>query len=93
MARTEIGTYHHIAGKYLDYYAAESAWREDMRRVPFDQQAAELLRLLLLPSRDRMFKGYWQTELDRMMAILNLDPVEEGAQFIRPNRFSQRQAA
>lgn len=32
LRRAEIGTHHHIAGKYLDAYAAEMAWREDCSR-------------------------------------------------------------
>ncbi len=27
--RAEIGQHHHISGKYLGFYAAEMAWRED----------------------------------------------------------------
>jgi transposase-like protein len=33
--RGEIGIYHRAAGKYLDWYAADSAWREDHRRTDF----------------------------------------------------------
>jgi ISXO2-like transposase domain len=29
----EIGTHHHISGRYLSTYASEMAWREDNRRV------------------------------------------------------------
>ncbi len=33
LRRAEIGQHHHISGKYLGFYAAEMAWREDRRRV------------------------------------------------------------
>jgi transposase-like protein len=33
--RGEIRIYHRAAGKYLDWYAADSAWREDHRRTDF----------------------------------------------------------
>ncbi|WP_422919292.1 transposase [Rhizosaccharibacter radicis] len=31
--RTEMGQHHHISGKYLLAYAAETGWREDNRRL------------------------------------------------------------
>jgi len=34
----EIGTHHHISGRYLHCYANEMAWREDYRRVPNGDQ-------------------------------------------------------
>ena len=33
LRRAEFGQHHHISGKYLGFYAAEMAWREDRRRV------------------------------------------------------------
>lgn len=33
LRRAEIGTHHHIAGPFLNFYANEMAWREDNRRV------------------------------------------------------------
>ncbi len=36
----EVGTHHHIAGKYLGYYAREASGREDNRCVANSQQAA-----------------------------------------------------
>jgi len=38
LRRAEIGTHHHIAGKYLGAYATEMAWREDHRRVSNGEQ-------------------------------------------------------
>ncbi len=33
LRRAEIGTHHHISGRYLHCYAGEMAWRENNRRV------------------------------------------------------------
>lgn len=33
LRRMEVGTHHHIAGKYLGIYARKASWREDNRRV------------------------------------------------------------
>jgi hypothetical protein len=38
LRRAEIGMHHHIAGPYLEAYAAEMAWREDNRRVANGEQ-------------------------------------------------------
>lgn len=40
LRRAEIGTYHSIAGRYLNAYASEMAWREDNRRVANGTQFA-----------------------------------------------------
>jgi hypothetical protein len=38
MRRAEIGHHHHISGVYLARYAAESAWRDDHRRLSNGEQ-------------------------------------------------------
>jgi hypothetical protein len=38
LRRAEIGTHHHISGRYLSAYASEMAWREDNRRVSNGEQ-------------------------------------------------------
>jgi len=58
--RAEIGTHHHIAGPYIDGYAAEQAWRENNRRASH----AELFKLVILAALSspvsRIWKGYTQ---------------------------------
>lgn len=60
LRRAEIGTHHHISGKYLHQYAGEMAWREDYRRLP----NGELFRLTAAAAMchpvSRNWKGYWQ---------------------------------
>ena len=58
--RAEKGTHHKIAGKYLDWYAAELAWREDFRRMDNGWLTKDMLRRALLHPVSRWLKGYWQ---------------------------------
>jgi hypothetical protein len=55
LRRAEIGTHHHIAGKYLAAYATEMGWREDARRVSNGNQFAMLISAAAVaPSVDRI---------------------------------------
>ena len=60
LRRAEIGTHHHIAGKYLAAYAAEMAWREDNRRVSNGGQFAQVVAAAMEAPVSRQWKGYWQ---------------------------------
>lgn len=60
LRRMEIGTHHHIAGKYLNAYAGEAAWREDHRRVDNGNQAAKVGAALMTGGVSRQWAGYWQ---------------------------------
>jgi len=60
LRRMEIGTHHHIAGKYIAAYAGEAAWREDHRRVDNGQQAAMVGAALMVGGVSRQWAGYWQ---------------------------------
>lgn len=59
LRRAEVGTHHHISGRYLHAYAAEMAWREDNRRVSNGGQYLALTRASLAHPVSRM-AGYWQ---------------------------------
>lgn len=60
LRRAEIGTHHHIAGKYLDSYAKEMAWREDNRRVSNGELYLAATNAALSSPVSRQWKGYWQ---------------------------------
>lgn len=60
LRRAEIGTHHSIAGKYLDLYADEMAWREDNRRVSNGEQCLMVTGAALASPVSRSWKGYWQ---------------------------------
>jgi len=58
--RAEIGMHHHIAGKYLESYANEMAWREDNRRRSNGEQYLKVANAALGSPVSRQWKGYWQ---------------------------------
>lgn len=60
MRRAEIGTHHHISGKYLSAYALEMAWREDNRRVSNGEQFLATAYAALSHPVSRQWSGYWQ---------------------------------
>ena len=60
LRRAEIGTHHHIAGRYLHAYAQEMAWREDNRRVSNGEQFLLATGAALGHPVSRQWKGYWQ---------------------------------
>ena len=60
LRRAEIGIHHRIAGKYLDWYVADVAWREDKRRTGFLEQAKAVLANALRHPISRDMAGYWQ---------------------------------
>ena len=60
LRRMEVGTHHHIAGKYIAAYAGEAAWREDHRRTDNGQQAAMVGAALMAGGVSRQWAGYWQ---------------------------------
>lgn len=58
--RAEIGTHHHIAGPYLESYAAEMGWREDNRRVSNGELYLAVVNAALRSPVSKQWKGYWQ---------------------------------
>ena len=56
----EIGTHHHISGRYLHAYANEMAWRADNRRKPNGTQYLLVAAAALGHPVSREWKGYWQ---------------------------------
>jgi transposase-like protein len=60
LRRAEIGTHHHISGRYLHAYAREMAWREDNRRQPNGTLYLMAAGAALGHPVSREWKGYWQ---------------------------------
>ena len=60
LRRAEIGTHHHVSGKYLHQYAREMAWREDYRRVPNGEQFLKIVGAAITHPVSSNWKGYWQ---------------------------------
>ena len=64
LRRAEIGTHHHISGRYLQAYANEMSWREDNCRVPNGEQFELVVNAALAHSVSRQWKGYWQRTVE-----------------------------
>lgn len=60
LRRMEVGTHHHIAGKYLHAYAGEAAWREDHRSKSNGGQTMIVAHSAMASKVSRQWKGYWQ---------------------------------
>ena len=60
LRRPEVGTHHHIAGKYLGAYAAEMAWREDTNRQANGTQFTMAIGAVAAAPVSRQWAGYWQ---------------------------------
>lgn len=60
LRRAEIGTHHHISGRYLQSYANEMAWREDHSRKSNGEQYLMAVTAALASPVSRDWKGYWQ---------------------------------
>ncbi|MBL6928797.1 MAG: IS1595 family transposase [Rhodospirillales bacterium] len=60
LRRMEIGTHHHVSGRYLQSYANEAAWREDNRRKPNGTLYVLAAAAAIGHPVSREWKGYWQ---------------------------------
>jgi transposase-like protein len=60
LRRAEIGTHHHLSGRYLAFYASEMAWREDYRRASNGDQFKAVATLAGRHPVSRVWAGYWQ---------------------------------
>lgn len=60
MRRSEKGIHHHFAGPYLNGYADEMTWREEMRRRSNGEQFLTIAAAALHHPTSRKWKGYWQ---------------------------------
>lgn len=60
LRRFEVGTHHHVSGRYLLRYANDGAWRETNNRVDHLNQAHRILQAGLTAPQSRSFSGYWQ---------------------------------
>jgi transposase-like protein len=65
LRRAEIGTHHHISGRYLSAYANEMAWREDHRRKSNGELYLMAVGAALEHPISRQWKGYWQKTAHR----------------------------
>ena len=74
--RAEIGIHHRISGKYLDWYAADLAWREDHSRTDFRMQAKTVLASALGHGVSRDMCGYWQRTNKKSQQLVAWSPIK-----------------
>lgn len=60
LRRSEQGIHHHIAGPYLQAYAQEIAWREDMRRRSNGNQVTMITTAAMAAPKSAQWCGYRQ---------------------------------
>lgn len=58
--RSYVGQHHRFSMKYLDWYVADLAWREDTRRWGNKRQTYDVLKTALGQPTSRYLCGYWQ---------------------------------
>jgi transposase-like protein len=61
-----VGIYHRFSMKYLDWYAANLAWKEDTRYMGIRWQLADVLRTVVKRPISRNLAGYWQGAAERI---------------------------
>lgn len=65
--RSYVGIHHRFSVKYLDWYMAMLAWKEDTRYMGLRWQLADVLRIVLVNKTSRNLCGYWQGSARRIM--------------------------
>jgi hypothetical protein len=60
LRRAEIGTHHHISGRYLAAYANEMAWRENNSRISNGEQYLLAVNAVTKQAVSAQWCGYWQ---------------------------------
>lgn len=64
--RSYVGIHHRFSMKYLDWYAASIAWKEDTRYMGLKWQTASALWCVLARPTSRNLCGYWQGAAKRI---------------------------
>lgn len=74
LRRFEVGTHHHISGKYLGFYACDGAWRENNRELD-DRAKMELaLACIMQAAPSRTFGGYYQFGAANLFRTMDDNP-------------------
>lgn len=60
LRRAEYAVHHGMRHQYLAFYAAEMAWREDLRKLPIKEKFYDLLRRIFCCPPSKAWRGYAQ---------------------------------
>lgn len=58
--RAYVGVHHRFSTRYLDWYVADLAWKEDTRRISNGWLTRSMLSQALRRPTSRYLCGYWQ---------------------------------
>lgn len=64
--RAYLGIHHRFSTKYLDWYMAMIAWKEDTRYMGVAWQFCDILRTVTHRTVSKNLKGYWQGAAGRI---------------------------
>ncbi|MDW9776432.1 IS1595 family transposase [Sinorhizobium meliloti] len=64
--RAYVGIHHRLSVKYLDWYMAMIAWKEDTRYMGLRWQLADVLRTVTHRTTSENLCGYWQGAAERI---------------------------
>jgi hypothetical protein len=64
--RAYVGVHHRFSVKYLDWYMAMVAWKEDTRYMGLRWQLVDVLRTVTHRTTSKNLCGYWQGAADRI---------------------------
>jgi ISXO2-like transposase domain/Transposase zinc-ribbon domain len=64
--RSYVGIHHRFSVKYLDWYMALVAWKEDTRYMGLQWQLADVLRTVTHRTTSKNLCGYWQGAAQRI---------------------------
>ncbi|MGO7040034.1 IS1595 family transposase [Rhizobium acaciae] len=64
--RSYVGIHHRFSVKYLDWYMAMVAWKEDTRYMGLRWQLADVLRTVTHRTTSENLCGYWQGAAERI---------------------------
>jgi len=64
--RAYVGVHHRFSMKYLDWYAASVAWKEDTRYMGLRWQMSDIIRTIIRRPISRNLSGYWQGAAQRI---------------------------
>ena len=74
LRRFEVGTHHHISGKYLALYACDGTWRENNRELDDRAKMEMALGCIMQASPSRTFGGYYQFGAANLFRAMDDNP-------------------
>lgn len=82
--RSYVGIHHRFSVKYLDWYMAMVAWKEDTRYMGLRWQLADVMRTVTHRTTSENLCGYWQGAAERIEdQVWTEDTMVETQRYLR----------